>query len=216
MSRVAPAHIAAVVAGQGPGSFTGVRIGLATAKGIAQGLRVPLVTVPTLDAIAWASCAREGVVAVVGDAMRGEVYPARYRTDGRTAARVEASFSVAAPQTVAATWAAEGAGTLALAGNGLAKYLDVFTDALGDRALVLPEESWRPSAWELLASARGGLVAAFADPATGDPASALPIYTRLSDAEEAEAARSGRAAGSAVPDSGVVGPAEGDGGGDRA
>ncbi len=204
---IAPELVSAVVVGRGPGSFTGVRIGLATAKGLAHGRGVPLVAVPTLDAIAWGCVARDGLLGVVGDAMRGEVYPARYRVDGTGLDRLDREFGVAAPADAAARWASEGASTIALAGNGLAKYADVFADALGDRALVLPEALWRPSAAGLFAAARELLVEAFADPLSADPALALPIYTRLSDAEEAEAARRGRPAGS-VPGSGVAGPGE--------
>ena len=65
-----------VVVGRGPGSFTGVRIGVATAKGLAHALGVPLWGVGTLDAIAWRHADHDGVLGVVGDAMRGEVYPA--------------------------------------------------------------------------------------------------------------------------------------------
>lgn len=203
--RVAPRDIAVVIAGRGPGSFTGVRIGLATAKGLAHGRRVPLVAVPTLDAVAWASVARAGVVGIVGDAMRGEVYPMRYRAAGAALERLDTAFRVGEPGEVAARWAAGSEETVALAGNGLHKYADVFVAALGERALVLPEPLWRPAVAGLLASARGDLVAALADPAGHDPGAALPIYTRLSDAEEAEAARLGRAGG-ALPESGVAGP----------
>ena len=73
-------EVACVVCGRGPGSFTGVRICLASAKGIAIGLGVPLFGVSTSDAQAWQQWANgaRGSVVVLGDAMRKEVYPVRY------------------------------------------------------------------------------------------------------------------------------------------
>jgi N6-L-threonylcarbamoyladenine synthase len=204
---VGPERIAAVVAGRGPGSFTGVRIGLATAKGLAHGAGVPLVAVPTLDAVAWGSVARDGILGVVGDAMRGEVYPMRYASDGSRVTRLDQGFPVRKPREVAAEWARQATGEIALLGNGLAKYLDEFVDALGDRAVLLPLASWAPTAAGLLAAAAPDLVAAFADPTAYHPAVALPIYSRLSDAEEAEEARSAHPEEASVPDSGVAGPA---------
>ena len=71
------------VAGRGPGSFTGVRIGISTAKGLALGANVPLYGVSTLDACAWTAwkAGERGLLGVLADAMRGEVYPALYRID---------------------------------------------------------------------------------------------------------------------------------------
>jgi N6-L-threonylcarbamoyladenine synthase len=201
-----PERIAAVVAGRGPGSFTGVRIGLATAKGLAHGAGAPLVAVPTLDGVAWGSVARDGLLGVVGDAMRGEVYPMRYCSDGARVVRIDDAFVVRKPEEIAVQWAAEATGEVALLGNGLAKYLDVFVEALGDRAVVLPAVAWAPTAAGLLAAAVLDLVAAFADPAAYGPGVALPIYSRLSDAEEAEAARRSGPDSPDVPASGVAGP----------
>ena len=77
---VAREDIACVCVGRGPGSFTGVRIAMATAKGMASALGVGLVGVSTLDAIAWNAQASgvRGDVLVIADAMRKEVYPVRF------------------------------------------------------------------------------------------------------------------------------------------
>ena len=71
--------IACVVGGRGPGSFTGVRISMATAKGVSAALEVPLYGVSTLDSIAWGlqHAGLRGHAVVVADAMRKEVYPVR-------------------------------------------------------------------------------------------------------------------------------------------
>ncbi|MBQ3386863.1 MAG: tRNA (adenosine(37)-N6)-threonylcarbamoyltransferase complex dimerization subunit type 1 TsaB, partial [Eggerthellaceae bacterium] len=78
---IAREALACVCVGRGPGSFTGVRIAMATAKGIASALRLPLLGVSTTDAVAWGAWAAgvRGDVAVAADAMRHEVYPMRYQ-----------------------------------------------------------------------------------------------------------------------------------------
>jgi tRNA threonylcarbamoyladenosine biosynthesis protein TsaB len=67
----------------GPGSFTGVRIGMATAKGLAAGAGCPVVGVPSLDALALRLSFYSGLVAPVADARRGRVYGALYRGGDR-------------------------------------------------------------------------------------------------------------------------------------
>jgi N6-L-threonylcarbamoyladenine synthase len=121
--------VACVVCGLGPGSFTGVRIGVATAKGIARGLGVPLFGVSTLDAVAWGAWlagVRENV-GVIADAMRGEVYPARFKLDAKGVERLD-SHTVAKATEVAERWS-ETADNLLLIGDGLHKYADAFGDS---------------------------------------------------------------------------------------
>ena len=194
------AEVGGVIVGRGPGSFTGVRIGVATAKGLAHGLSCPLWGVSTLDAVAWTFAYTDVTLAVVGDAMRGEVYPALYRCGGGRAERLTPD-RVAKPADVAAEWALLGE-PLVLAGNGLRKYSAVFAEAMGDAAMIADEELWHPWANGLFA----GWVAQLASDSrgSGDPADVLPVYTRLSDAEENEALRAGRAPAS-TPESGVAG-----------
>ena len=77
------ADVDAFLVGRGPGSFTGVRIGISTAKGLARGANVPLWGISTLDATAWTAwrAGVRGLLGVAADAMRGEVYPALYMVD---------------------------------------------------------------------------------------------------------------------------------------
>ncbi|MFI6314213.1 tRNA (adenosine(37)-N6)-threonylcarbamoyltransferase complex dimerization subunit type 1 TsaB [Nocardia fusca] len=84
---VSRADIGAVVTGIGPGPFTGLRVGMATAAAFGDALGIPVHGVCSLDAIA-AGCAPElgpdDELLVVTDARRREVYAARYRDRGRT------------------------------------------------------------------------------------------------------------------------------------
>ena len=73
----------------GPGSFTGVRVGLAFSKGLAQGLGIPLVGVSTLDVLAFPFAFLEGhYLCPLIDAKKGEVFLALYRVSGGTVIRV--------------------------------------------------------------------------------------------------------------------------------
>lgn len=174
----------AVAVGRGPGSFTGVRIGVATAKGIACGLGVALYGVSTLDSVAWRAW-RAGVrgrLGVVADAMRKEVYPVRYELDDAGVTRLEPD-TVAKPAQVAQAWAGE-EDDITLTGDGLLKYTEFFE---GAPFAFAPEELWLPDGQSLVSAFAQAFAAGKAG--SGDAAALVPVYTRLSDAEENEQAR---------------------------
>ncbi len=74
-----PADLTAVAVSQGPGSFTGLRIGLSVAKGLAEAQSIPLIAVPTLDIVAAGIPVFEGPLVAVLQAGRGRVCAQRYR-----------------------------------------------------------------------------------------------------------------------------------------
>ena len=187
------ADVGGFLVGRGPGSFTGVRIGISTAKGLARGANAPLMGGSTLDACAW-SAWRSGVrgkLAVAADAMRGEVYPALYEVDEDGPRRLFERERVVKAAAAAEEWAERpDAAELQLTGDGLVRYGKLFEEA-GLMGRALPRELWWPTGEGLLLAAASpeGLAAAGAT----DPALVLPVYTRLSDAEENERKRLGLA-----------------------
>ena len=74
----------AIAVAHGPGSFTGIRIGVSTVKGLCWGAEKPCIGVSTLEAMAWHGLAAGGVICPVMDARRAQVYNALFRIeDGR-------------------------------------------------------------------------------------------------------------------------------------
>ncbi len=203
------AQLACVVCGRGPGSFTGVRICMASAKGLAIGLGVPLFGVSTSDSLAWQQWAFgvRGTVVVLGDAMRKEVYPVRYRLSDTGVQRLNPDTVMKAA--VLPEWLGDTAEQL-ICGDALKKYADL-CEGLGTLA---SEEGRYPTGAGLLLAAQAAWAEGLFDPdscSAGDPSALLPVYTRLSDAEEHErikfAKRDGQPAAAEAKDlqSGVQG-----------
>ena len=71
-----------IVCAKGPGSFTGLRIGMSIAKGLADGFGCPVISVPTLDILAYGYCYLKGAVMPILDAKSGKVFTAVY-VDGK-------------------------------------------------------------------------------------------------------------------------------------
>ena len=87
-ARVKPEAIDHFAISIGPGSFTGLRIGVVTVKGFAYALDKKIVTVPTLDAIANNMTGYHGTICPVLDARKNKVYACFYRSDGKNIKRV--------------------------------------------------------------------------------------------------------------------------------
>jgi len=154
----------------GPGSFTGLRIGVAFVKALLAGVPKPLAGVPSLDVLATPLAWTPGRVCAVLDARQRNVYAAVYHAkDGRL--NRQADYRL--------TTAAELAGSLAesrepvlLVGDGLAQYRDVFAEALGARARFAEPALWLPRAAVLGRLGRERLQQGQSD----DPARLSPLY----------------------------------------
>ncbi|MEA2102713.1 MAG: tRNA (adenosine(37)-N6)-threonylcarbamoyltransferase complex dimerization subunit type 1 TsaB [Thermodesulfobacteriota bacterium] len=126
----------------GPGSFTGIRIGIATAKGLGYALDCPVTGIPTLDIIARGA-SRDALpsslpIMPVLDARKGEVFCALYTSTGKP---LHGPVNIRPEKTVPM---AEGH-TLFI-GNAIALYRDVFTGSLGEKYHEGPEHLWYPRA----------------------------------------------------------------------
>ena len=190
---VGMSDVGGFLVGRGPGSFTGVRIGISTAKGLARGANVPLMGASTLDACAWTAwkAGTRGLLGVAADAMRGEVYPALYALDDEGPHRMFERERVVKATVAVEEWAARAdADELQLTGDGLVRYGKLFEEA-GLMGRALSRDLWWPTGEGVLLAAAcpEGLAAA----GSTDPAAVLPVYTRLSDAEENERRRLGLA-----------------------
>ena len=86
--------IDAIAVAGGPGSFTGLRIGSATAKGLGLALKKPIISIPTVDGLAYNLCGTDKVVCPLMDARRNQVYTGIYEFEGNELKVIEEQMAV--------------------------------------------------------------------------------------------------------------------------
>ena len=156
----------------GPGSFTGIRIGVSTVKGLAWAADKPCAGVSTLEALAWHGLAAGGLICPVMDARRGQVYNALFEIADGKPVRKTGDRPIALAQLADELEALESAPFLLGDGAALA------ADFLGKRGLpfrLAPDNLLWQDAWGV------AMAAQFAPPISGE--ALLPVYLRLSQAE---------------------------------
>ena len=170
-----------VAVGIGPGSFTGLRVGLSYAKGLARALGIPLVGVPSLDAIVMAAALepRSGLtVCPVIDARRGEVYAALYRFSADALEKVVNEFAVTAAELAAMVEGEVAAGEVVFTGDAMQEEVRRQATAKGCRAVAtgVAEMYLRGCAVAGIGASR------IADRKVDDTATLEPLYVRPSGA----------------------------------
>ena len=163
-----------VAVAAGPGSFTGVRIGVAAAKGFAWGSEIPCHGVSTLEAMALGLGEYDGYICACMDARRNQVYNALFLAKKGALTRVSEDRAIALADLKTELEHLDG--PIYLVGDGAA----LTHRSLSDLELILPPE------WKQHQRAVGvGLaaLAAIARGETGDGAALTPNYLRLSQAE---------------------------------
>jgi tRNA threonylcarbamoyladenosine biosynthesis protein TsaB len=168
--------VTAVAVAAGPGSFTGVRIGVAAAKGFAWGAELPCYGVSTLEAMALTLGIHDGVVCACMDARRSQVYNALFRVQNGELTRIseDRAISIADLSAELKTLSAP----VYLVGDGAALVKKTLSEEIP--GLILPPEHRRHQ------RASGVGLAALRQMAAGEPADAnslTPNYLRLSQAE---------------------------------
>ncbi len=156
----------------GPGSFTGIRIGVSTVKGLSWAAGKPCVGVSTLEAMAWHGLAAGGLVCPVMDARRSQVYNALFRIQDGRPVRLSPDRPIALEE-LAEELQALGEAPF-LVGDGMA----LTARFLKERGLpfrAAPENLRWQSGW--------GVAMAALDKTPGTADDLLPVYLRLSQAE---------------------------------
>lgn len=158
----------------GPGSFTGLRIGVSTVKGLAFSLGIPVAAVSTLEALAWTlPFAREPVCPVL-DARKGEVYAALFHWEDERLVR-DWEDQALDPEELCRRLS----GPVIFAGDGVQSYGVLFKERLGPRAIFAPPARRLPSPAAVAQLGHARLVSG----EVVDPVALAPRYLRPSEAE---------------------------------
>lgn len=158
----------------GPGSFTGLRIGVSTAKGLALALGLAVIGVPTLDALAAALPHAADPVCPILDAKKGEVYTSLFHWEDAGMVR-DWEYLALPPQDLCSRLS----GPVIFIGDGIAAFGDVLVRALGPRARLAPPSRRLPSAACVGELGHSRLIRGESD----DAARLTPLYIRPSEAE---------------------------------
>ena len=180
----------ALAVAAGPGSFTGLRIGIAAVKGLAWAAEKPCVPVSTLEAMAWPLAHLEGIIACAMDARRRQIYNAVFLAEGGSLTRLREDRAISLED--AAADLSEMDGPMFLVGDGARLCFDFLTERGVDCQLA-------PAHLRLQSAVGVGIAACRRWPGEAVSAQELaPVYLRLSQAERERLARE-QAAGKSNP-----------------
>jgi len=160
--------INAIAVSIGPGSFTGLRVGVATAKALAQLLEIPIIGIPTLDIIALNAVqsteyrvqSKKKLICSIVDARKEQVYAAVYETaperhnvkvskrreENKELKKISEDLMLSINDLLKLRTLYSVPCTVFFVGNGLKLYGDIIKKKLGKKALFVPQEFWYPSA----------------------------------------------------------------------
>lgn len=169
-----------IAVAHGPGSFTGIRIGVSTVKGLAWAADKPCVGVSTLEAMAWHGLSAGGYICPVMDARRSQVYNAIFKIEGGRPVRVTEDRPIALSELANEVRALNA--PVFLVGDGTELTRKYFESA-GIPCVAAPENLRWQSAW--------GVAMAATDKEPVSSAELMCVYLRLSQAERERQERLG-------------------------
>lgn len=174
-SGIMPRDIDGFAVSIGPGSFTGLRIGLATVKGFAMGCNKPVAAVSTLEALAFNLAYAEYLICPILDARKNEVYAALFKSDGKGGMKRLVQDMAIDMQTFLREYDED----IIFLGDAVDIYREKILDMFKDRAHFAPKNKNMPSG---VSVAELGLKR-LRDGKAADPSGLAPFYIRRSEAE---------------------------------
>ncbi len=172
-------QISALAVAIGPGSFTGLRIGLSTVKGLAYGWDVPVIGVPTLLAVAARVTGWTGLICPLLDARKKEVYTALFRTKEGSGPERLTEDLVCSPDHIFQHMQSLGGEAYLMIGDGTEVYEGLIKEYFGETVLVTQGDSYPSIAYSVASIAEQRLRRGELD----SPDSLVPLYLRPSEAE---------------------------------
>jgi len=169
-------NIDGIAVSSGPGSFTGLRIGMTTGKALAWSLNKPLVGIPSLDGVAFNAQGVTGVICPILNARRNQVYTALYKMDGGELNRISDYMAVEPIELIKQLQSHK---QVILLGDGVEEFNSIFAENLGDRLVVLSSANRLPRACHIAYLGWKRLLKGEVDDVVG----LAPLYVRNADAE---------------------------------
>ncbi len=186
ITGIDPKSVDAFAAAVGPGSFTGVRIGVATAKAMAQAAQKPCIAVSTLEALAHSSRHFDGIVSPILDARRSQVYNALFDCKKGIVTRMTPDRALALSELLEELKGYDR--DVIFMGDGTLVFEDEIREVLGERAFFAPKTTRMNLAGAVaelgLEKFKAGETVAYGE--------LVPEYVRLSQAEQDRLKKIGR------------------------
>lgn len=177
----------AIAVAEGPGSFTGLRIGAATVKGLALAINKPVIPVSTLMGLAYNYAGTDKLVCPIMDARRGQVYTGTYSFEKDNINEIHAPEAVVMEDVITRLMKEHSGETVIFLGDGVKVHEEKIRESMGTQAVFAPVHHRLQNAASI--AVLGAKLYEEGKPVTG--AEFEPVYLRLSQAERERMEKAG-------------------------